>query len=97
MEFFRLYDKLYDGWTENKNAIDYNAFRKLFEIGVQGGKAEKKKGEAVKKTGGKKEGTKGPTVNNERVQEESKNEGNKEKPKNWIREVLTQVKKAKQR
>lgn len=67
VEFYKLFTKLYHGWTENKKAIDYNAFRKLFEISSQDdkkgeNKAAKEKGKAAaKKSKGTAEKSKGAT------------------------------------
>lgn len=44
-KFNKLTMKLYDGWQETKNAIDYNAFKKLFETSDTDKKKHEKKHE----------------------------------------------------
>lgn len=58
IQFYTLFTKLYDGWTETKKAIDYNAFRRIFggKNEKKGEKIEKKKGAIKKKKGDRKEG-----------------------------------------
>lgn len=85
VEFYKLFTELYDGWTESKKAIDYNAFRKIFEITGQDEKKKRNKGATEKKKVVQRDG-----------KNEEKSGENNEKPKNWIRGVLTRMKKGKQ-
>lgn len=81
-DFNALTTKLYDGWRETKNAIDYDAFRKLFQTSDTDDTVEAKQlaEKQNKKTTEKKERTK---------------KGMKKRltrTKNWVGEVLNTIK-----
>lgn len=101
IQFYTLFTNLYDDWRETKSTINYSAFRKIFEISGENEKKEEKKGATRQKSTGKKEEARGVTENKNGAQEGSKNEGkkrkreSKEKPKKWVRQMLTQMMKGK--